>query len=482
MSRIPFPTRGPLLAVLLACAAMTVVFAASDPKAALPAEARKTAEALRDGAVRGTRAAEWVRGLTDTAGHRLAGSPGDRLGVAWATETLRAQGFANVRAEKVMVKVWKRGVETGEVTAPHRHRLVLTALGGSVATPEGGLEGEVLEVPSLEALDAKGEAARGKIVFFNKRMERRSDGADYVRAVDVRSGGAARAAKHGAVGVLIRSIGTDDTRHPHTGGTRYETTVPKIPAAALAGPDADLLERLGRLGGPVRVRFTLGCGDAPAAESANVIGEIRGREAAREVVLLGAHLDSWDVGTGAVDDAAGCGIVIEAARLIGQLPRPPRRTIRVVLFANEEHGLDGGNAYARDHAAELPLHTAALEADSGTGAPLGMSWTAGAAAEPVVKEIAGLLEPIGVRTLSPGSFGGADIYQLRKAGVPLFSFQQDMLRYFDLHHTDNDTFDKIDPHALDRMVAAVAVFAYGAAAAPQPFEKIPQDERQITPF
>ncbi|MBC8646022.1 MAG: M28 family peptidase [Thermoanaerobaculia bacterium] len=473
--------RGPLLTSLVGGAALAALLSATNPDG-LPAEVRKTAEGLRDRAIAGTRATEWVRGLTDTAGHRMPGSPGDRIAVEWASATLRAHGFSNVRAEKVTVQVWRRGIETGEVTAPHRHRLVLTALGGSVATPEGGLEAEILELPNLEALDTVGEKARGKIVFFNKRMERRSDGAGYVRAVDVRGHGASRAAKHGAVGVLIRSVGTDDTRNPHTGGMRYEAEVPKVPAAALSAPDADLLERLGREGKPVRVRFHLTCGDAPPAQSANVIGEIRGRESPREIVLLAAHLDSWDMGTGAVDDGAGCGIVIEAARLIGQLPRPPRRTVRVVLFANEEHGLDGGKAYRKDHAGELAQHVAALEADSGTGAPLGMSWNAGDVSESVIKEIAALLEPVGVSTLSPESFGGADIYALKQDGVPLFSFQQDMLRYFDLHHTDNDTFDKIEPHSMDRMVAAVAAFAYCAASVPRPFERIPEDRRKITPF
>jgi carboxypeptidase Q len=474
--------RAPLVTALLAFAALTVLFAASGPGGALPAEVRKTAEALRDRALLGTQAADWVRGLTDTAGHRMPGSPGDRIAIEWALATLRAQGFSNVRAEKVTVQVWRRGLETGVVTAPHRHELVLTALGGSVPTPEGGLEAEILEVASLEALDAKGEAARGKIVFFNKRMERRADGAGYGRAVDVRGRGASRAAKHGAVGVLIRSIGTDDTRVPHTGGMRYETDAPKIPAAALSAPDADLLERLGHEGKPVRVRFTLTCGDAPPGESANVIGEIRGHEAPREIVLLGAHLDSWDKGTGALDDGAGCGIVIEAARLIGQLPRKPRRTVRVVLFANEEHGLDGANAYQREHAAELPLHAAALETDSGTGPPIGMSWNAGDASEPLIQEIQALLEPLGVTSLRAEATGGADIHQLRRDGVPVFSIQQDMFRYFDLHHTDNDTFDKIERDSLDRMVAAVAAFAYCAAATPQPFEKIPAVRRQITPF
>ncbi|MFN2387139.1 MAG: M28 family peptidase, partial [Thermoanaerobaculia bacterium] len=451
--------RGPLFMSLVAGAGLALLLAATAP-AALPAEVRRTAEELRDRALGGTRAAEWVRALTDTAGHRMPGSRGDRIAVDWAAATLRAQGFSNVRAEKVTVKVWRRGIETGEVTAPHRHELVLTALGGSVPTPEGGLEAEILELPDLEALDGVGDKARGKIVFFNKRMERRSDGAGYVKAVDVRSRGPSRAARHGAVGVLIRSIGTDDNRLPHTGGTSYEAEARKIPAAALSAPDADLLERLGGEGKPVRVRFELTCGDAPPGESANVIGEIRGRDAPREIVLLGAHLDSWDMGTGALDDGAGCGIVIEAARLIGQLPRPPRRTVRVVLFANEEHGLDGGKAYRKDHAGELAQHVAALEADSGTGAPLGMSWNAGDASEAVVREIATLLEPVGVSTLEPDSSGGADIYALKQDGVPLFSFEQDMLRYFDLHHTDNDTFDKIEPRSLDRMVAAVAALAY----------------------
>lgn len=437
---------------------------------------------LREQALAGTRAADWARGLSDEVGPRLAGSPGDRAAVAWALGVLKAQGFANVRAEKVRVPVWQRGIETGEVTAPYPQKLALTALGGSVSTPEGGLEAEIIEFASYEAMEARKSSVAGKIVFFNKKMERTADGSGYGPAVAFRSSGAARAGKLGAVGVLIRSAGTGNERLPHTGSTRYDPAVPRIPAAALSIPDAELLERLGRLRKPVRVRFTLTSRQMPDGESANVIGEIVGREKPEEIVLLGAHLDSWDLGTGALDDAAGCGIVLEAARMIGQLRVKPRRTIRVVLFANEENGLAGGIAYAKDHAAELSRHAAAIEADSGAGGPTGLAWNAGPSAEPVVKEIAAILSGLGAGNLVAGGYGGADISRLVTAGVPLFGLLQDATRYFDYHHTANDTFDKIDPEALDRATAATAVFAYIAAEAPRPIEKIPPDKRVTAGF
>jgi len=443
----------------------------------LSPEVRRTAEALREKAFAGTKAVDWVRSLTDEVGPRLSGSPGDAAGVAWALATLKAVGFTNVHVEKVMVPAWQRGVETGEVTAPYRQRLILAALGGSPPTPEAGLEAEIVEAGSLEALEAKGAAAvKAKIVFFNKRMERASETRGYGYAVDVRTMGAARAARLGAVGVLIRSIGTDHNRLPHTGAVDYVAEVPKIPAAALSIPDAEMLERLLQSGKPVRVRFTLTCANRPEAESANVIGEIRGSSKPEEIVLLGAHRDSWDLGTGAIDDAAGCGIVIEAARLIGLLPKHPARTIRVCLYANEENGIAGGKAYFKTHEAELAKHTAALEADSGTDYPIGLAWTAGPSAEPFVKEVAAILEPLGAGTLSAGG-AGADTGTLKIAGVPMFAVRQDTSRYFDYHHTANDTFDKIDPEGLDRNVAAVAAFAYCAASTPEMLERIPPDKR-----
>jgi carboxypeptidase Q len=462
----------------LALTVVTAVANASDASLPIDAAVAQAALTLRERATAGSRAAEWVRGLTDEAGPRLAGSPGDRAAVGWALTTLRMQGFANVRAEKVLVPVWQRGVETGEVTAPWPHTLVLTALGGSVPTPDGGLEAEIVELSSMDALEGNADRVKGKIVFFNVRMERAADMSGYGKAVPVRSDGASRAGKLGAVGVLIRSIGTDHNPTPHTGGVRYADGAPRIPAAALSIPHAELLERLGRTGKPVRVRFTLGCRELLQAESANVIGEIPGTDKKDEIVLLGAHLDSWDLGSGAIDDGAGCGIVIEAARLIGQLRTKPRRTVRVVLFANEENGLAGGNAYARAHAAELPKHAAALEADSGTGAPSGLGWTAGPSAEALLTTIAKILEPIGAGALKADGGGGADIGPLRAAGVPLFAALQDTSTYFDFHHSANDTFDKIEPAALDRVVATAAVFAWVAATAPEPFERIPELRRR----
>ncbi|HVE66441.1 MAG TPA: M20/M25/M40 family metallo-hydrolase [Thermoanaerobaculia bacterium] len=449
----------------------------------IPPEVRRTAESLRERAFTGTRAIEWARGLVDTAGSRLSGSPGDKASIAWGVATLRKLGFANVRAEKLMAPYWVRGVETGEVTAPYPHKLFLTALGGSVPTVASGLEAEILEVGSLEELDAKKQSdVRGKIVFFNKKMQRTLTGEGYGKAVDVRSRGASHAAKLGAAGVIIRSVGTDSNRTPHTGGLRYLEGIPKIPAAAVSNPDADLLERLGDEGKPVRVRFTLGCRDMGLAETANVIGEMPGRGSPKEIVVLACHRDAWELGTGAEDDAAGCAIVIEAARLIGGLGARPRRTIRVVLYANEENGLAGGRAYAADHAAELPLHAAALEADLGSGRPIGFSWNAGSSSEPLMAEISSLLEPLGAAELTPDGLGGADISPLVLAGVPLFAVRQEASRYFDLHHTANDTFDKIDVGSLDRMTAAVAAFAYVAASTREPFEKIPAHKRKLPAF
>jgi hypothetical protein len=472
--------RRPAAILLLAAAAA----AASSGGAAAPPvspEVLAAAAALRDRALAGTKASQWVASLTDRAGPRLAGSPGDGEAVTWGLETLRALGFERVAAEKAAVRVWARGAETGEVVSPFRHRLALTALGGSVATPPEGLEADLLEVASLEDLDAKAAAARGKIVFFNKRMRRSTDMKGYEEAVDVRGKGPSRAARYGAIGVLIRSVGTDRNRLPHTGGLDYDKAEARVPAAAVSFPDAELLERLGKRGSPVRVRFTLSCGERGEAESANVVGDLLGSARPEEIVLLGAHLDSWDLGEGAIDDGAGCGIVIEAARLIGELPRRPARTIRVVLYANEENGLAGGKAYAARHAEELPRHAAAVEADAGTGAPTGLSWLAGPSAADLLQSLSPLLEPAGAGRVSGDGEGGADISPLREAGVPVFAVLQDMSTYFDFHHTANDTFDKIDPASLDRVVAAVASFAYVAASIPEPFERIPEGKRKRAP-
>ncbi|HEY1250359.1 MAG TPA: M20/M25/M40 family metallo-hydrolase [Thermoanaerobaculia bacterium] len=450
--------------------------------AKLAPDTRRTAAALRDRIAAGSKAYDWVREILDRAGPRLAGSPGDRLAVEAGLSILKSQGFANVRAEPVSVPVWQRGVETGEVTSPVSRRLALTALGGSVGTPAEGVEAEIVRVGTLEEIDLlDASACRGRILFIDRPMARTSDGSGYGDAVRGRSDGASKAARLGAAGLLIRSIGPDTNRLPHTGSLTYAKDAPRIPAAALSVPDAELLTRLVRRGGPVRVRFTLGCETKPDAPSANVIGEVVGREKPDEIVLLGAHLDSWDLGAGAIDDGAGCGIVIEAARQIAALSPHPRRTVRVVLFANEENGLAGGRAYAKDHAAELERHVAALEVDTGEGPPLGLSWNAGPAAEAMLKTIAGLIGPLGAGQLKPTKSGGADISRMLPSGTPSLGLLQDSSTYFDYHHTANDTLDKIDPAILDRSTAATAVVGYVLAETPETLARIPAENRALEP-
>lgn len=444
----------------------------------LPSRTREGVRELLARAARGTRAAEWARRLCDEVGPRLSGSAGDRAAVVWAQAAMREAGLTRVRAETVTVPRWERGEETGEVLEPYPHRLVLTALGGSVPTPDGGLSGELVAVPSLEALDAllvrDPEAVRGKVVFFHRRMLRDSPGNGYGSVVPIRTEGAARAGKAGAEGVLIRSVGTSTRRLPHTGAMRYEDGGARIPAAAVSAPDADLLERLVASGRRVVVRFRLGCRPLPDAVSANVVGEVRGSARPEEIVLLGAHLDSWDLGTGALDDAAGCGIVLEAARLVAQAPRRPRRTVRVVLFANEENGLAGGREYPRAHAAELSRHVAAFEADGGGGRTKGFGWSAGEGAEAPLSAIAALLSPLGASGLRKGG-GGADVGPLRAHGVPLLSPDQEGASYFDVHHTADDTFDKLDPASLEQSATALAAMAFAVADLPEPLPRLPDE-------
>jgi len=420
---------------------------------------------------------ETIRELLEAAGPRLAGSPGDALGVAWAVRALKVRGFSNVRTEPVTAPHWDRGEESGELLLPVPLRLAFCALGGSVGTGPEGLEADVVEATSLEGVDALGERAKGKIVLVWKVMERTGEGSGYGATVPIRGSGAARAAKVGAVAVVIRSVGTSNARFPHTGAMNAPDGGPRIPAAALAIPDADLLHSYLSKGTRVRLKMKLGARRLPDVETANVIGEIPGREKPEEIVVVGGHLDSWDLGMGAVDDGAGCGISIEAARLIGKLPKRPRRTIRVVLFANEENGLAGGQAYAKAHAAELARHVAAVEADGGAGRTSGFAWTAGPSAAPLMAELGAFLAPFGWGEAKKGG-GGADIGPLRAAGVPMFSPSQDMARYFDLHHTADDTFDKIDREELATGVATVAALLYTLAEAETPPERIPEEERE----
>ncbi|HEX7182507.1 MAG TPA: M20/M25/M40 family metallo-hydrolase [Thermoanaerobaculia bacterium] len=466
------------LAVSLSLLAIATACLAADPPS-LPESLRSTAASLRDAAMKGTRAYDLVRSLTTEVGPRPAGSEGDRRAVEWGLRTMHELGFQNVRAEKVKVPHWEIGEGKGEITAPWPQPLTLIALGGSVGTPEGGIEAEVIEAPSVQDLEKMDPAqVKGKIAFINKRMERRRDGSGYGETVGGRSRGAIVAGKLGAAALVIRSVGTDNNRTPHTGAMRYEDGGPRIPAAALSNPDADILEAQLRSGKPVRFRLTLGSRHLPEAESANVIGEIPGREKPEEIVLLGCHLDSWHPGTGAVDDGAGCAIVMEAARHIGELKQRPRRTIRVVLYANEEFGLSGARGYAEKYAADLAKHVLAGESDFGAGKVWSIDSGVDPAAVPLFDEIVKLVAPLGIERGTNEAGGGADLSTLAPARVPLMDLNQDGTYYFDWHHTANDTLDKVDPKDLNQNVAAWAAVAYAAAEVSGDFGRAPERAAQ----
>jgi Zn-dependent M28 family amino/carboxypeptidase len=434
-----------------------------------------TAAALRDNALRGTRAYDIVSSLTTEIGPRPAGSEAFQRAVEWGLRTMKELGFQNVRAEKVILPHWDIGTGEGRITAPWPQPMVLAALGGSLPTPEAGIDAEVVQVASLEALQALDPAkARGKIVFLDKRMERRKDGSGYGETVPGRGAGSAVSAKLGAVAFLIRSVGTDNNRTPHTGAMRIQAGEPQVPAAALSNPDADVLEKEIASGKPVTFHLKLTSRSLPEVESANVVGDIPGREKPDEIVLLGCHLDSWPLGTGAIDDGAGCAIMLEAARRIGELKEKPRRTIRVVLFANEEFGLSGAQAYAKEHAAELPKHILAGESDFGSGKVWRLSSRVAPETLPAMDAIAGILAPLGVERGSNDSSGGADLSPMAPAKVPILSLGQDGTYYFDWHHTANDTLDKIDPKDLDQNVAAWAAAAWMAANMPGDFGRAPE--------
>jgi hypothetical protein len=448
---------------------------AAPPHPLLSDTDRATAAALRDSALQGTRAYDIVSSLTTEIGPRPAGSEALQRAAEWGVRTMKDLGFQNVRAEKVTVPHWDIGTGEGRITTPWPQPVVLVALGGSVPTPEAGLDAEVVQVPSLDALKALDPAkAKGKIVFVNKRMERHKDGSGYGETVPIRGGSASAAAKLGALAVLIRSVGTDNNRTPHTGALRYEEGTERIPAAALSNPDADLLEKELASGKPVTFHLKLTSRTLPDAEAANVVGEIPGREKPGEIILLGCHLDSWPLGTGAIDDAAGCGIMMEAARRIGALKEKPRRTLRVVLYANEEFGLSGAKAYAEAHAAELPRHVLAGESDFGSGKVWRVSSRVAPDTLPAMDDIAQLLAPLGVERGDNGAGGGADLSPLVPAKVPVISLGQDGTYYFDWHHTANDTLDKIDPKDLDQNVAAWAAAAWAAANMSGDFGRAPE--------
>jgi carboxypeptidase Q len=426
------------------------------------------AAVLRDAALKEPLSYDILESLCTEVGPRLAGSPGDALAVAWAEAKFKALGFDKVWLEPVSFPAWVRGAETAEVLSPYPHRLVVTALGYSQPTPPEGLTGEVVMFDSLEALKAAApERVRGRIVLINQPMR---ESRQYGAVSNVRTNGASVAAKLGAIAFLLRSAGTHSHRLAHTGVMNYDPAVAeRIPAGALSPVDADLLAQMSRRGQPIRLRLNLGGRMNGQASSFNVIGEMRGSELPDEYVLIGGHLDSWDLGTGAVDDGAGCAITMAAAVLAMRFGGRPKRSIRVVLFANEEQGLWGGKAYAQAHQHEAAQIIGAAEADAGQGPVLALTSRVMPHALPMVRQMQQVMAPLGVRAGHNEGGGGPDLGPLAPSGVALFGLQLDSTDYFELHHTADDTFDKIRPERIQQATAAYAVFAWMAANAPSSF-------------
>jgi hypothetical protein len=460
------PARTSAVSLAIAFACTTLSTSAAPAPASVPPEVAN----LQQGALEDERAYATVKSLTEEVGNRFAGTPNDLKAVEWALKTLKAQGFSRVRYEKVAVPKWVRGKSSVQLLGTQPVEFTSLALGGSVGTGEGSIEADVVAVTNLDELAQLSRSdVAGKIVFLYERMLETRDGMDYGPTVRNRSQGAIAAAKLGAVGVVIRAVGSEDADRPHTGGMRYANGVPRIPAFAIGNQGADrLLDAYAR--GPVRLKLssTSHC-DAPV-DSANVIGEIpgRGRGAGvpEEYVLLGAHLDSWDVGAGAQDDGAGVATVIEAARRVGEMAQRPQRTLRVVLFTNEEFGLSGGKQYALENEPGIAQHHAAIEADLGAGRVFRFESNVQPADLRGVMRIADLLRPLGVPYEGNVTGGGADIGPLHALGVPVLELQHDASKYFEIHHTDADRIDRIDPRSLAFNVAAYATVAWALADGP----------------
>jgi hypothetical protein len=427
----------------------------------------KELNVLKQSALNSTLAYAIDESLTTEVGARMIGSYGDKQAIKWAQAKMKTLGFDKVWTEQVTHTKWERGSVQAKIISPYPQKMVAIALGGSIGTGAKGIQAEVAHFESLADLKkAKLGSLKGKIAFISKRMTRAIDGSGYGPAVGGRGAGAVVAAEKGAIAFILRSIGSDNNRVGHTGMMRYSEGVKQIPAAALSNPDADLLVNQIKRGKPVEVYLNLSSKrhDNTTVKSANVIGELTGSENPEEFIVLAAHLDSWDVGTGAIDDGLGVSITMAAASLIAKLPQRPKRSIRVILFAGEEVGLVGANQYMQKHGKDLSKHVIGLEWDFANGRIYDMRTGVGPESLNNMRDLAKLIAPMGV-SLNPmnNSQGNSDIRPLVAAGMPATSFSADGTDYFDFHHTENDTLDKVDQQALPHNTAIYAMFAYFTA-------------------
>ena len=406
--------------------------------------------------------------LCDTFGPRFSGSKNLEDAIDWILNEMKNDNLDNVHAEGVLVPHWVRGEESAELMVPHRKNLNMLGLGGSISTPRTGICAEVLVVKDFNELEERKAEAKGKIVLFNAEFT------SYGKTVQYRYSGASEAAKVGAVASLIRSVGPYSMDTPHTGVMKYEDGVRKIPHAAIPVEDAMMLQRMQDRGQKIVVKLKMSAKMFPDAKSRNVIAEIRGSEKPEEIVVIGGHIDSWDVGQGAMDDAGGCMVAWDALNVIQSLGLKPKRTIRCVLWTNEENGLGGGKAYRDAHLDELPNHILAVESDGGVFAPEGFGFTGSPKALEIIREIGTLLEPIGAGTIKVGG-GGADIGPMKPFGVPQAGLHVEGSKYFWFHHTNADMMDKLDPQEVNKCKAAMAVLAFIVADMP---ERLPRVKKE----
>jgi carboxypeptidase Q len=402
--------------------------------------------------------------LCDTFGPRFSGTTNLEAAIDWVLAQMKADGLENVHGEEVMVPRWVRGEESLELREPVREPLLMLGLGGSVGTDGKYIEAPVLVVTSFDELYRRRNEARGRIVVFNAPF------VDYGQTVAYRWAGAIEAAKAGAFASLTRSVTPFSLRTPHTGMMTYSNGVPEIPHAAITVEDAEQLQRWQDRGTSIVARLKMSARFLEDALSRNVVAEIAGREKPREIVLISGHLDSWDVGQGAQDDGGGCLAAWEAVRLMHQLGLRPRRTVRVVLWTNEENGLRGAKAYAEKHRGELDRHVLAIESDNGTYPPTGFAFSGSDQGISFVKRVGELLDPLHAGNVKPGG-GGADVEQLSPSGVPVMELTVENPKYFWFHHTVADTVDKVNPRDLAQCAAALAVMAYMIADLPEPLPR-----------
>ncbi|MBK9153120.1 MAG: M28 family peptidase [Chloracidobacterium sp.] len=436
---------------------------------------------IQEAALKSDYALKQTSFLTNNIGPRLTGSPQAQRAVDYVADEMRKLGL-EVRLQKLTVPHWVRGTETGElvefpgVAAGTKQNVVLTALGGSIATPETGLTAEVVVVDGVAELAALGrERVQGKIVLFNGKFDSELAASGfgiqaYGQAVAVRSEGPAAAGRMGAAAAVIRSTGGARNRLAHTGGMRYRPDVPKIPAAAVSFEDAEMIAALAAQG-TVKMRLVLTPKTLPDTTSYNVIADLKGSELPDEVVIVSGHLDSWDLGTGALDDAVGVAVSMQVPFILKSLDLTPKRTIRVIAYMNEENGLVGGTEYAREQAPNIGKHFAAIESDLGASHPVGILFAGKADIANFLAPITNVLSKQGARIVQQQGGVGADIGPLTQQGVPSFAPFFDTRTYFDYHHTAADTFDKVDPKHLAEVGSLMAVLAYGLANAEKPLPR-----------